>query len=1607
MFLRHLIFLIVLIFSIPFAFSQKGKNGIVAINNSQTVNSYTTLFSDVSTGNSTLTVTNSASLSAGDLIYIIQMQGAVTNVYHGGSTPPWYDAQSALPTDTSYGRITAYNGAGNNELAEINSISGNTLTLNCPIKNNYTVSGKTQIVKVPRYQSLTIQGGGTISCPHWDRTLGYGGVIAIEVEGNTIIETGGKIDASALGFRGGATWNKTASAAGGDKFGTVLRDQGGNKGESIAGDTNVYAAFASKFGRGAVANGGGGGCSINSGGGGGSNAGLINNYKGGIGNIDTTTNLNGSNYLQAWAFEAANLLLWRQFTNSGGGRGGYTYSNDIDNPLTTSPNNSTWGGTGADNRRIMGGFGGRPLDYSAGRLFLGGGGGSGDYENGFGGAGADGGGIIYIMNYGTISGSGTISADGGAGQKSRSDLPASNDVSGRDGAGGGGGGGAIYISSAGSVSGITISAKGGNGGDQEMKNNMITTQSKMAYGPGGGGGGGFISLPSGTLITTTVNGGANGVVKYLSGGAGNSCQIDDKFPPNGATKGGPGTVRLSSENYTISALNDTICSGNSTVLTANIIGTSPSGTSLNWYTSNVGGAPIASGNTYTTPSLNATTDYWVGTCPGTHRVKVSVVVSSTINAPTTADVTYCQNATANPLTPNGTGYNWYSVSTGGTAQTSITPNTNAIGNATYYVSQGGGSCESPRTAVQVSVVAPPSGPQASGPIVYCQNETAQAIVANPSVTGNSIFYWGTAANGGTSSLSPLTPSTSNVGTFTYYFSESNGNCESNRNSVSVTVNAIPNPPSVTDTIAYCQNQPANALGPGGNEYLWYTTASGGSGSTTAPVPSTSTTGVTTYYVSQTQNNCESNRDSVKVVVNTGFSAPASADVTYCQNATANPLTPNGTGYNWYSVSMGGTAQTSITPNTNAIGNATYYVSQGGGSCESPRTAVQVSVVVPPSGPQASGPIVYCQNETAQAIVANPSVTGNSIFYWGTAANGGTSSLSPLTPSTSNVGTFIYYFSESNGNCESSRTSVSVTVNAIPNPPSVTDTIAYCQNQPGNALSPSGNEYLWYTTASGGSGSATAPVPSTSTTGVTTYYVSQTQNNCESNRDSIKVVVNTGFNAPASADVTYCQNATANPLTPNGTGYNWYSVSTGGTAQLSVTPTTDVVGTSTYYVSQGSGSCESPRTAVNVSINIIPEKPQTTNLTYCINEPANPLNATANGSLTWYNLPIGGVGSGIAPTPTTSITGEYNYYVTQTINGCESDRDTLSVFVIDLQNPPTTQSVSYCKNDVAVSLTATGTSNLNWWGTNASGSTSSGTAPVPNTTIAGTTVYYVSQGTGACESQRVPLTVTVNDLPVVSFTPETTNICVGECVPFYAQTSSNCTSLIWNFGNGNSSSNNSETVCFDNSGNYNVSLICIDNNGCKDTATVQNAVIVTETPIAQFSINPGTILSPGTSVSFTADTGANSGVDYEWDFDDASSGNLNTSSGSNANHVYNNTGNYCIVLIASKNNCNDTITKCIDVLSDPQITIPNLFTPNGDGINDLFLIGAEGITQIEIEFFDRWGESVFKSKSLDVAWDGKNKSGKKLNDGVYYYIISYSDFKKQSKTLTGFVNLIGD
>jgi MYXO-CTERM domain-containing protein len=471
-----------------------GKDGDRTITAANTVvNTYAALYAGVNRNNNKITVrptedaTFANSLAQGDLLLIIQMAGAAMDT-----------------TNTiDYGTVSSTNlgNAGHYEFASVESVTGNEITLTCLLKNDYTgPAGKTQVVRVPQYKTLTIQSANnaSITAPAWDGTVG--GVVAVHAE--TTLVLNGKIDVTAKGFRGGATDDNTGSTS---TYRSPNDTDGADKGESIVGYGAEYNTRGGRYGRGAPANGGGGGDSHNAGGGGGANArhGVAWTGQG----VMSTSVTGGA---AAWPLDPN----YAGRNSEGGGRGGYSYSENTADPTVTGPDDATaWGG---DGRRQVGGLGGHPVDNNpASRLFVGGGGGAGDGNNGVAGRGGKGGGLVFIIA-GSVTGTGSIVADGEAGAN------AADGTGGGDAAGGGGGGGTVVVHAV-SVAGISIAADGGSGGLQ-------TGTRTDTEGPGGGGGGGYIAVAGGT-VTTSAKGGLGGTTSHA---------VMAKFPSNGATAGNDG-----------------------------------------------------------------------------------------------------------------------------------------------------------------------------------------------------------------------------------------------------------------------------------------------------------------------------------------------------------------------------------------------------------------------------------------------------------------------------------------------------------------------------------------------------------------------------------------------------------------------------------------------------------------------------------------------------------------------------------------------------------------------------------------------------------------------------------------------------------------------------------------------------------------------------------------------------------------------------------------------------------------------------------------------------------------------------------------------------------
>lgn len=646
--------------------AQRGKDGNKTITTAAViVNEYTILTADAAAGNTTITVAANAlnpnnrfsgPLAPGDLVMIIQMQGASID---------------AAPDDATYGAVTNLNNCGKHELREVKSVTGSTqINFTCGLQNSYTAAGNVQVVRVPRFNTLTINNGADITSTPWG--AGTGGVIAIEVLGNTTINATGKITATGKGFRGGKS-NENESTYGVLNYRSTDPAYGAEKGESIAGFGPEYDNLNGRYGMGAPANGGGGGNGHNCGGGGGANGGEVEQWTGkGLPDVG-----NNNIYSPAWELEGPGFSV---SVSHGGGKGGYSFSANDQDALTTPLYTSAWGG---DWRANKGGLGGRPVSPQATSLaFLGGGGGAGDQNDNTGGDGGNGGGLIYILSYGSVSGGGTIEASGSDGQNSGAGF-----TTGKDGAGGGGGGGTIIVNSTQPLSNLTLTANGGKGG------NLAQLFGVDVYGTGGGGGAGRIATSPGT-VTTNVLGGANGT---------SSSFAVIEFPPQGATRGFQGVTTNTLQNYDIVATGDTVCNGQEALLLAEFVGFTPPNTAMQWIDTANGGSVLG---TFT--SLNYTGSVpktlFVGACPGTFTIPVLILEGGDA---TQAGFTYADQgfyvAAFTNTTLNGLSYTWDFGD--GNTSTDENPTHQYIGEGTYTVTLiATGTCGNDTITQQVTVL---------------------------------------------------------------------------------------------------------------------------------------------------------------------------------------------------------------------------------------------------------------------------------------------------------------------------------------------------------------------------------------------------------------------------------------------------------------------------------------------------------------------------------------------------------------------------------------------------------------------------------------------------------------------------------------------------------------------------------------------------------------------------------------------------------------------------------------------------------------------------------------------------------------------------------------
>ena len=236
-------------------------------------------------------------------------------------------------------------------------------------------------------------------------------------------------------------------------------------------------------------------------------------------------------------------------------------------------------------------------------------------------------------------------------------------------------------------------------------------------------------------------------------------------------------------------------------------------------------------------------------------------------------------------------------------------------------------------------------------------------------------------------------------------------------------------------------------------------------------------------------------------------------------------------------------------------------------------------------------------------------------------------------------------------------------------------------------------------------------------------------------------------------------------------------------------------------------------------------------------------------------------------------------------------------------------------------------------------------------------------------------VLIHSLPENAFSYE--GFCEEDDVLFTDETSINSgqiTSWNWNFGNGDSSNVQNPSYGFGEWGDYNVTLITTSEYGCLDT--LEQNITISPNPSAEFSMssNITQVLDP---IYFTDES-----IDasqWDWDFGDS----IGTSTDQNPDYAWNNFSTYTVFLtITNDFGCIDTVSHVVTVKQPPQL--PLAFSPNGDGLNDVFYVLGGTFTEFRFEIYNNWGKMIFETNDALVGWDGKHMDIEQPL-GVYVWI----------------------
>ena len=226
---------------------------------------------------------------------------------------------------------------------------------------------------------------------------------------------------------------------------------------------------------------------------------------------------------------------------------------------------------------------------------------------------------------------------------------------------------------------------------------------------------------------------------------------------------------------------------------------------------------------------------------------------------------------------------------------------------------------------------------------------------------------------------------------------------------------------------------------------------------------------------------------------------------------------------------------------------------------------------------------------------------------------------------------------------------------------------------------------------------------------------------------------------------------------------------------------------------------------------------------------------------------------------------------------------------------------------------------------------------------------------------------------------------------------------WDFGDGGRGDEISPTHEYVDAGVFTVKVDITSPIGCFTSETFPNLITMEPSPTADFSMNPEVFNSLDPTVEFT-DLSSGGATGWYWDF-----GGEGRSFIQHPTYTFRDTGIYDITqVVFHPNGCTDTLVKRVDIEPIVQFFLPNAFTPNFDGKNEIYRPAglSSGVSYYSFTIWSRWGEKLFSTNNPDEGWNGRKfNTGEELQVGVYLCVLEYHDARKRVHELREFVTLI--